>query len=55
MGIAVTAVCDTDFVEMNSYGTVSAVTSRHSLDSGLFRNAILPAAVISGPMIVDNE
>jgi len=55
MGSAVIAVCVREFVEMISYAAVSAVTSRQSLDSRLFCNAVLPAAVQSGPMIVDNE
>lgn len=55
MGSAVIAVCATDFVERIICTAVSAVASWQSLDSCLFCDVVLPAVVLSGPMIVDDE
>jgi hypothetical protein len=55
MGSAGIAVCVTDVVEMISCTAVSAVTSWQNLDACLFGDALLPAVVLSGPMIVDDE
>lgn len=52
MGSAGIAVCVTDVVEMISCTAVSAVTSPQSLGSCLFRDAVLPAVVLSGPMMM---
>lgn len=55
MGSAGIAVYVTDDVEMISCTAVSAVTSLQSLDSCLFCDAVLPAVVLSGPIIVEDE